>query len=342
LWNSAFGWGTRPLSPTSPGHRPGFNFAREDRGMAQAPSPTLFLATTHACAEGIRKAARAAHAVAVTRDAPLPTWLRDLARSTAYGLARLPRPVVQSADALAAQAGTVEGGSVMLDAGAAAVLALAAAGLAVLATRLVRRYPTAGSLPERAFSRNRVIRGRVVGVADGDNLRIYHQPPLLRWLTSGWTPDLTRKLGATTVHIRLAGIDAPEAPHFGRPGQPYAEEARAWLEAYALGKAVKVKLLKRDQYGRAVASVKVDRLSRASPVPLPALFPFAWWSDVSMALVDAGFADVYTSGGAEHDGQLEALESARDTARKRKRGMWRLGAAYVSPMEFKAKHNAAG
>ncbi len=34
----------------------------------------------------------------------------------------------------------------------------------------------------------------------------------------------------TKLRIRLAGIDAPEVPHREKPGQPYGEEARDYLD----------------------------------------------------------------------------------------------------------------
>ncbi|RFU31141.1 hypothetical protein B7463_g5217, partial [Scytalidium lignicola] len=36
------------------------------------------------------------------------------------------------------------------------------------------------------------------------------------------------------IHIRIAGIDAPEAAHFGKPAQPLATEALTWLKNYTL------------------------------------------------------------------------------------------------------------
>jgi endonuclease YncB( thermonuclease family) len=57
-----------------------------------------------------------------------------------------------------------------------------------------------------------------------------------------------------TIHIRIAGVDAPEAAHFGRPAQPYAPEALAWLKNAIEGKTLYCRLIHRDQYSRIVSS----------------------------------------------------------------------------------------
>lgn len=302
--------------------------------------------------EGLRKTARALHHAG--HNPPTPPPLQPLAVSAAFAVARLPLPLDAAFGAVARGADAVtpdtETADAVLDAGTVgggiALLGL----VSLLVFRGFRRFPTAGAVPEKAFASNRVLRGRVAAVGDGDNLRVYHQPFLLRACVGPWIPDTKGKLTTETIAIRLAGVDAPEAPHFGRPGQPYAEEARVWLENYTLGREVDVKLLKRDQYGRALASVKVNRLSLPSrlipPFPLPSfLTPWAsllsWRKDVSLALVEAGFGDIYTSGGADHDGALKVLERAKAKAKRSRIGMWRQGSAYESPMAFKARHSSS-
>ena len=82
-----------------------------------------------------------------------------------------------------------------------------------------------------------------------------------------------------TLHVRIAGVDAPEVAfslpffgtcslnlkknhfiffylqcgHFGKPGQPYADESLTWLRRKILGKVVYCQLLRRDQYQRVVS-----------------------------------------------------------------------------------------
>ncbi|CAG8732981.1 7015_t:CDS:2, partial [Acaulospora colombiana] len=90
------------------------------------------------------------------------------------------------------------------------------------------------------FEKKRWIKGVVTSVGDADNFRLYHTPGF------GWNwplkfrrvPSSAKDLKEETLHIRMMGIDAPEAAHFGKPAQPYAEEALEWLRNAVLGKRV--------------------------------------------------------------------------------------------------------
>jgi endonuclease YncB( thermonuclease family) len=57
-----------------------------------------------------------------------------------------------------------------------------------------------------------------------------------------------------TLHIRIAGVDAPEAAHFGNPAQPHSQESLDWLRQTILGKSMRCQLLRKDQYNRIVRS----------------------------------------------------------------------------------------
>jgi endonuclease YncB( thermonuclease family) len=59
-------------------------------------------------------------------------------------------------------------------------------------------------------------------------------------------------LGRETIHVRLAGIDAPESGHFGMPAQPFSQEAKQWLSDRLLHRIVTIQPLRRDQYHRLV------------------------------------------------------------------------------------------
>ncbi|KAI9701665.1 MAG: putative endonuclease lcl3 [Bogoriella megaspora] len=124
----------------------------------------------------------------------------------------------------------------------------------------LRRLPTVDYIPPRLF-RRRSLLGKVTSVGDGDNFRMYHTPGgrLAGW---GWLPG--RKvpvekegLRGRTLHIRLAGVDAPERAHFGRPAQPYSDTALNWLTAFVLNRRVRAYIYRRDQYDRVVATVYV-------------------------------------------------------------------------------------
>jgi endonuclease YncB( thermonuclease family) len=169
--------------------------------------------------------------------------------------------------------------------------------------RRLRRIPTVPQLPPAAISSHQTLFGKAVSVGDADNFRLFHTPGgrLLGW---GWLrhiptarKDLTK---AGTLHIRLAGIDAPEGAHFGNAAQPYAVEAQAWLTNYVLGKRVRVTLLARDRYERVVCSVKVWR--------------WGFRRDVSLEMAKAGWAEVYDNAGAEYGGLERDIRKAVEVA----------------------------
>lgn len=55
-----------------------------------------------------------------------------------------------------------------------------------------------------------------------------------------------------TLHIRIAGVDAPESSYFGKPGQLGADMVKSWLRKEVEGKTMWVELLRKDQYNRVV------------------------------------------------------------------------------------------
>jgi endonuclease YncB( thermonuclease family) len=79
------------------------------------------------------------------------------------------------------------------------------------------------------------LRGRVVGITDGDTLTL-----------------LTDQ--RQQVRIRLAEIDTPER------GQPYATRARQSLAELAFGKTARVTVRDTDRYGRAIGRVHAGPL----------------------------------------------------------------------------------
>ena len=125
------------------------------------------------------------------------------------------------------------------------------------------------------------------------------------------------------ISIRLAGIDAPECSHFGRPAQPGAQEALDWLISYVLKRRVRAYLYKRDQYERAVATVYVRRgLLRR---------------DVGLQMLKRGLATVYEAKSGAEFGDLEdKYRRAEWWAKKRKKGIWAQGKkGFESPREYK-------
>jgi endonuclease YncB( thermonuclease family) len=127
------------------------------------------------------------------------------------------------------------------------------------------------------------------------------------------------------MSIRVYGVDSPELQKrkSDPPSQPFAMEAKDFTSNLVLGKTVRIKLLRKDQYGRAIAKVEDRRR-----------FPPFNRRDVSLELVRNGFATIYTGGGAEYDDHRDTLEDLQAQAKKRKRGVWSLQ-DMVTPAEFK-------
>lgn len=180
----------------------------------------------------------------------------------------------------------------------------------------LRRIPGAGHIAPGLF-RTRSLLGKVTSVGDGDGFHLFHTPGgrLAGW---GWlrnVPKARKELKGRTISVRIAGVDAPEGAHFGRPSQPFAAEALEFLQSYVLGKRVRAYIYKRDQYERVVASVFVRKP------------PFFIRKDVGMELVKRGLATTYEAKtGAEFGGpRMEAkYKAAEEVARRKKRGMWSL------------------
>ena len=127
------------------------------------------------------------------------------------------------------------------------------------------------------------------------------------------------------IHIRLAGIDAPELAHFGRPSQPFSQEALDWLTDYIMHRRIRAYIYKKDQYDRAVATVFVRRgLLRR---------------DVGLQMLRTGLATVYEAKSGAEFGELEEeYRRAEDWAKARKRGMWGgKSGKFESPRDYKTR-----
>lgn len=117
--------------------------------------------------------------------------------------------------------------------------------------------------------------------------------------------------------VRLLGIDAPEtskAP--GEPGQPFSQKARRHLADLILNQSVNLLAYGEDRYQRTLAVVFNGR------------------EDVNHAMIQAGLAEVYRGRTPEGFDKAPYLESEAQ-ARRARRGMWRQGSAYTSPIRWK-------
>ncbi|KAL8992481.1 MAG: hypothetical protein Q9169_007071 [Polycauliona sp. 2 TL-2023] len=192
----------------------------------------------------------------------------------------------------------------------------------------LKRLPQAIDIGPK-FWRKRSVFGKVTSVGDADNFRIYHTPGgrLAGWGVLPWrtVPGTIKELKDKTIHIRIAGVDAPEMAHFGNPAQPFSKEAFEFLKSYVLHRRVRVYVHKRDQYDRAVGTVYVRR--------------WLLRRDVGLQMLREGLATVYEAkSGAEYGGLEKKYRIAEQLAKSKKKGMWGVGTKrYESPRDFKTR-----
>jgi len=197
-----------------------------------------------------------------------------------------------------------------------------------------KRIPSAIAIGDD-FWRRRSLFGVVTSVGDGDGFRLFHTPggKLAGWGLLPWRRVPRGKgLQRQTISIRLAGVDAPERPHFGKAEQPGSAEALDWLTKYILNRRVRVYLHRKDQYDRAVATAFVRKgLIRR---------------DVGLQLLRSGWATVYEANTGAEFGEYEAkYRRAEKWAQMRRLGIWRMkkkldkkggdGPGWETPREFK-------
>ncbi|CAO2656864.1 Nn.00g056670.m01.CDS01 [Neocucurbitaria sp. VM-36] len=206
----------------------------------------------------------------------------------------------------------------------------------------LRRIPTVNHIKPDYF-RRRSLFGQVTSVGDADNFRLFHTPGgrLAGWGWLPWkkVPTKREELSKQTLHIRIAGVDAPELAHWGREAQPYSKEALEWLTNLIHNRRVRAYIYRRDQYDRVVAQVYVRK--------------WLLKKDVGLEMLKMGLATVYEAKtGAEFGAVEEKYRAAEGNARERRIGMWtkpsliqRLGGAGTkapeSPREYKNRHAAA-
>ncbi|PHH92345.1 hypothetical protein CDD83_7833 [Cordyceps sp. RAO-2017] len=207
-----------------------------------------------------------------------------------------------------------------------ALMPLLGFGALRLYTRVLRRIPGVDHVRPSLFRKGSIF-GRVTSVGDGDNFHLFHTPggKAAGW---GWlrkVPETRKELKDRTIAIRIAGVDAPEGAHFGRPAQPHATEALAWLSNYILRRDVRAYVYRRDQYNRVIATVYVRR--------------FLFRRDVGLEMLKQGLATTYEAKtGAEYGGRREAYEKAEAQAKRKRKGIWAgKASAFESPRDYKTK-----
>ena len=126
----------------------------------------------------------------------------------------------------------------------------------------------------------------------------------------------------TRLRIRLLGIDAPELPHGTKPGQPYGEESRDYLDQLIGGKTVRVDAYGPDKYKRVLAVVWDEQIN------------------VNLVVVAMGYAEMYRN--APCQVYCRELEDAEAKARRDRVGIWAQGINYESPRAFRHRLKIRG
>ncbi|KAF3259028.1 putative endonuclease lcl3 [Orbilia oligospora] len=147
-------------------------------------------------------------------------------------------------------------------------------------------------------------------------------------------PQFFRRKGLYgKIHIRIAGVDAPEGAHFGKPSQPHSSESLSYLSNLLTSHNVRAHLLRRDQYERVVCSVSMKRKG------ILGLLGFK--HDVGLLMLKAGMAQVYEGTYGIEFGKRQGMEekyrAAEEEARAKKLGIWGLKGKYESPGQYKAR-----
>jgi micrococcal nuclease len=177
---------------------------------------------------------------------------------------------------------------------------------------VLRSFKNAVDIPTTFFGPQApLLTGTAVCVSDGDTLRFLHRPTVFHASSLG----KNQKLSEHTLPVRLCAIDTPETPKFGKPGQPFGEDAKKKLQSLVENRTIQVRLLTKDQYGRAVGQVYMPRR-----IPRIPFFPK---QGVEEIMLKAGLAEVYQGMGAVYGTKgKDAYLILEEQARKAKKGIW--------------------
>ena len=159
------------------------------------------------------------------------------------------------------------------------------------------KFETVDQIPTSYFDEHRILYGFTERVLDGDTLRVTHVPDFAFTRQQAPPAPLPKQRGLadTTLKIRLYGIDCPElAKTKNQLTQPFGAEAQQFTTDATYHKMVKLTLLRRDRYGRAIAVVET--------LPSPGFLATGGGNpkDLSVELSRQGLAELYEGGGADY------------------------------------------
>ena len=124
------------------------------------------------------------------------------------------------------------------------------------------------------------------------------------------------------IYVLLAGIDAPEiAFQDQKQGQPYAEEAKKYLEELILNKRVDIKGygLGAYPYNHLIGEIRLKG------------------TIINIAMIKKGLAEVCHE--TPPNGlNITPYREAEKEAKEAKRGMWSLGDRYITPKKWRSMH----
>ena len=154
----------------------------------------------------------------------------------------------------------------------------------------------------------RTVTGTVTEVSDGDTIKVT-------------TPEQTH------LHVRLFGIDAPEAEQYDRytgrvdkPCQPYAKESRVALERKILGTQVRVDIIRIRLNKRVIGMIWISN------------------RNINLEMIQEGYAEAYVERLSEP--YLSQFVRAEKEAKLAKKGIWSFR-DYERPSDFRKRFKEA-
>ena len=185
--------------------------------------------------------------------------------------------------------------------------------LSVMMTNPFQQFETVGMIPKSYFDDHITVYGYTERIIDGDTIRVRHIPGYAMLLPTNNLEESAAKqkgrrggIADTTLLIRLYGIDCPEiSKNKNQITQPFGSEAKEYMSNTIDHQVVKISLLRKDRYGRAVAMVET--------IPPNIL---ASSKDLSIELARQGYAELYTGGGFEYNVSFLLCSYVMDHTRK--------------------------